>query len=189
MVCITRYLFDAHPQVSCRLRPFYKEFLQKVSELFEVVVFTASQKIYADQLLNLLDPEKKWIKYRLFRDSCLFVGGNYLKDLTVLGRDLSKTMIVDNSPQAFGYHVRSSLWIHALQIDNGIPILSWYEDKEDVELMSVLKFLKSILGVDDVRWAVFQKKTNSQGHISGSNSKCKNAFLVKASVLHSNRIL
>lgn len=87
--------------------------------------------------------EGRFIRHRMFRDSCLPVEGNFLKDLSILGRDLSKAVLVDNSPHAFGY-----------QVDNGIPIESWFDDPTDKELLKLEMFLRTLHGVDDVREVV-----------------------------------
>mmetsp|Transcript_6799 Transcript_6799/g.14750 ORF Transcript_6799/g.14750 Transcript_6799/m.14750 type:complete len:317 (-) Transcript_6799:366-1316(-) len=127
-------------QVYARKRPHLDQFLAAVAEIFEVVVFTASQKVYADALLDKLDPTKSLVQHRLFRESCLMVQGNYLKDLHVLGRDLKTSVLVDNSPHAYSY-----------QTDNGVPIESWYDDDSDTELLKLLAFLKTLQDVTDVR--------------------------------------
>ncbi|KAJ1284428.1 hypothetical protein BS78_03G203400 [Paspalum vaginatum] len=126
--------------VYVRKRPYLKMFLEKVAQMFELVIFTASQRIYAEQLIDRLDPDGTYISRRIYRESCIFSDGCYTKDLTILGVDLAKVAIIDNTPQVF-----------QLQVDNGIPIKSWFDDPSDQELVELLPFLESLVDSEDVR--------------------------------------
>ncbi|KAE8720032.1 CTD small phosphatase-like protein 2 [Hibiscus syriacus] len=137
--------------VYVKQRPHLHTFFEKVAEMFEVIIFTASQSIYAEQLLNILDPDQKLISRRVYRQSCIFSDGSYTKDLTVLGVDLAKVAIIDNSPQVF-----------RLQVNNGIPIKSWFDDQSDCALISLLPFLESLADVDDVRPIIAKKFGNKE---------------------------
>uniref|UniRef100_A0A1I8FFC8 FCP1 homology domain-containing protein n=1 Tax=Macrostomum lignano TaxID=282301 RepID=A0A1I8FFC8_9PLAT len=124
-------------------RPAFMNSCTESPSCSRVVLFTASIRDYADALLDILDPEKRFIRHRLFREHCVSVQGNYIKDLSILDRDMSATVIVDNSPQA---------------LSNGIPISSWYTDSEDRELFKLLPFLEFIASQDtDVRTVISQK--------------------------------
>ncbi|XP_023587065.1 carboxy-terminal domain RNA polymerase II polypeptide A small phosphatase 1 isoform X2 [Trichechus manatus latirostris] len=105
-------------QVYVLKRPHVDEFLQRMGELFECVLFTASLAKYADPVADLLD---KWgaFRARLFRESCVFHRGNYVKDLSRLGRDLRRVLILDNSPASYVFHP-----------DNAVSASRWAKTKE-----------------------------------------------------------
>lgn len=87
------------------MRPWVQYFLKQASKNYEIVVFTGSEKDYADKAINLLDPQKKFIKHRVYRNSCMYIRPLLIKDLNILGRDLSKTLIIDNCPNSFTFQV------------------------------------------------------------------------------------
>ncbi|XP_045909529.1 carboxy-terminal domain RNA polymerase II polypeptide A small phosphatase 1-like [Micropterus dolomieu] len=125
-------------QVYVLKRPHVDEFLKRMGELFECVLFTASLSKYADPVSDLLD---KWgaFRSRLFRESCVFHKGNYVKDLSRLGRDLNKVIIIDNSPASYIFHP-----------DNAVPVASWFDDMSDTELLDLIPFFERLSKVDDI---------------------------------------
>ncbi|KAL7796869.1 HAD-like domain-containing protein [Trichoderma ceciliae] len=121
-------------------RPGVDEFMKRVGELYEVVVFTASVSKYGDPLLDQLDIHNV-VHHRLFRESCYNHQGNYVKDLSQVGRDLKDTIIIDNSPTSYIFHPQ-----HA------VPISSWFSDAHDNELLDLIPVLEDLAGsnVSDV---------------------------------------
>ena len=67
------------------------------------MIYTASLSKYADPLLDMLDVHKV-IDARLFRESCVYFEGHYVKDLSLLNRDVAHSIIVDNSPMSYSFH-------------------------------------------------------------------------------------
>ncbi|XP_063972876.1 phosphatase Herzog [Diachasmimorpha longicaudata] len=125
-------------QVYVLKRPYVDEFLQRMGELYECVLFTASLAKYADPVADLLD---RWgvFRARLFRESCVFHRGNYVKDLNKLGRDLQQIIIVDNSPASYIFHP-----------DNAVPVASWFDDMTDSELLDLIPFFEKLSNVDNI---------------------------------------
>ena len=105
-----------------------------------MIVFTASHQCYADVVLDYLDPDYALIHHRLYRDNCVQVNGVFLKDLRVLNRPLSQLVIVDNAAYSFGF-----------QLENGVPIISWRDDRHDKELYNLIGYMKMLSEVGDTR--------------------------------------
>ncbi|KAJ6609846.1 NLI interacting factor [Mycena sp. CBHHK59/15] len=120
-------------------RPGVDNFLKKMGEIYEVVVFTASLSKYADPVLDKLDIHQV-VTHRLFRESCYNHKGNYVKDLSQLGRPIADTIIIDNSPASYIFHP-----------NNSVPVSSWFNDPHDTELTDLVPFLTDLAVVDDVR--------------------------------------
>lgn len=128
-------------EAGINVRPYATEILKNLSANFEVIVFTASHSCYANVVLDALDPEKKYIQHRLFREHChQTADGMFIKDLRVINRPLSDIVLVDNA--AYSY---------AFQVDNGIPIIPYYEGRLDFELSSLERYLNSLVLAKDVR--------------------------------------
>ena len=118
-----------------QVRPYADYFLTEMSKYFELVIFTAAAEDYADIVLNELD-KNKVINYKLYRKHTEQINGIFIKDLSKLGRDLSKILIVDNNKDNF-----------SLQPENGLHICSFVGDQNDDELYhlsgDLLKIIES----------------------------------------------
>ncbi|PIO28597.1 hypothetical protein AB205_0119380, partial [Aquarana catesbeiana] len=107
-----------------------------VIDLDETLVHSSFK--YADPVTDLLDREGVFSS-RLFREACVFHQGCYVKDLSRLGRDLKKTIILDNSPASYIFHP-----------ENAVPVQSWFDDLGDTELLSLIPIFEELSDTEDI---------------------------------------
>ena len=116
------------------IRPFLYDFLRSVKKYYELIIFTAATEDYANPIINAIEKDEKFFEHRLYRMHTTVINNDFVKDLSKLGRDLNRTIIVDNMKQNYKN-----------QPDNGITIRPfWGKDVEDTALVDLLVILKQI---------------------------------------------
>ena len=132
-----RYYFDIY------FRPFLFDFLHEIKNYFDLAIFTASSKGYADAIINYIDPKNEFFKFRLYRDACIPIHKYlYIKDLRIIKNyNPKKIILMDNSLYSF-----------INQPSNGMLIYSFYSNHKDNQLINAKNFLiKYIYPSKDLR--------------------------------------
>ena len=138
--CVVINIDGMEYEVYVQKRPNLEEFLADVLDKFYVVIFTASLSQYANPIIDLICPTLP-PQQRLFRESCTFVDGLYIKDLTIFQTPLDQIIIVDNNPCSFLFHPA-----------NAILSDTWEGDPEDNQLITfILPVLHECIPANDIK--------------------------------------
>ena len=134
-------------KIGINIRPNWKKAFNKIKDKYIIVIFTASHKNYADAVLDFLDPNSIYFPYRLYRNNCTSIKLDkkdiYIKDLSLFKNiSLNDIVVIDNSVMSFYF-----------QLNNGIPILPYYNSFKDNELICLSYYLFSIYNYNDLREA------------------------------------
>ena len=129
------------------VRPGTINFLTEISKYYEIIIFTSAQQNYADNILNRLDPEKKFISYRFYKQHTYIEENKIVKNIKNLGRDLKKIIFIDNIKYVAKY-----------SMENIYQIKTWIDDVFDNELerikIKLIEIAKNKKYLKDVRKAI-----------------------------------
>ena len=127
------HFFEDENEAYVKVRLGTENFIRQLSKYCEIAIFTASTKYYADIVINGLDC-KDLIDFRLYRHHTTPINGINVKDLSRLGRDLSKIIIIDNIEENYQF-----------QKNNGLNICDFEGDENDNELNYLLEDLLKLV--------------------------------------------
>ena len=121
------------------VRPGVDDFLRRMSRIYDLGIFTAGTQIYATAVIDKID-KFGLIKTKYYRHHCCESPAGFVKNLTMLGKDLKDVILLDNNPVSY-----------TKQKENGIHIKSWYGNKADKELINYCDLLEKVSTFEDCR--------------------------------------
>ena len=148
--------YDAFHPTSTRAkvmyRPYLFSFLSRMKKIYEIILFTVNLPEYSNKILKLIEAREKFFTFKLYRQHITFMKNkDYIKDISKLGRDLRRTIVVDNMPQNILQHKANGIIVKSFYGDNSYDLTlnklgSILErvryDKEDADEVDIRQSLK-----------------------------------------------
>lgn len=142
---------DSYESFYILKRPHLDDFLSYLTKFSTLYLYTTATRDYANQVLRHIDPLGTYFKKVFCREDCIKEGnGVYIKDVSKCNTDLSRTIIIDNNPRAFGSNEKNP---------NLIPIFPFHGSSKDRELTKLVRLLENYSYIDDVRKSIIQDIT------------------------------
>ena len=135
---------DNEGKVICRKRPGLIPFLNSIKPFYEIISFTKLSKEYSDSIIKEIEGNKKIFDYNLYREHCVLIGREFIKDISRIGRDIKKIIMVDDLADNLRYYPSNGILIYPYNVD---------ESGEDRVLFELKKLLILFfrLGYEDIR--------------------------------------
>ncbi len=138
-------------------RPGLFSFLADIKPFCELITFTSASKEYAQPIINEIELKDKYFDYNFFREHSIICGNDFVKDISRIGRDMKKIIIVDNMSENF-----------RLNLENGIKIAPFNGKVNDNVLFELKTFIYKIYkqGYEDIRMALKEYSNEIRKKIS-----------------------
>jgi len=95
-------------------------FLTILKSFYEIISFTSASREYADVIINEIEKSRPFFDHKFYREHTVIYKDTFVKDISRIGRDMRKIIIIDNNEGNF-----------ILNKENGIKIAPFYGDEED----------------------------------------------------------
>lgn len=136
---------EYNTSVNIYMRPNFEELFEYLKNETEAIIYSRAQQTYVDAILDRLDPDREVFKYRIYQDSCNLVDivdeeiYEYIKDVSILGRDIKKVVSVDCDILSGWLNPNNQMLVKNFRPDRV------KDDEDDTlrELIQTLEYLKS----------------------------------------------